>query len=220
MSGIPTLGAVSLWKAFEGRTGLLPVTFSLATGEHLAVTGPSGCGKSTLLRLLAGLIEPSGGTVLDGGRIVNRPGARTSPHRRDIGMVFQGLALWPHRTVRGHVELSVRSHRGLLGRKDRRRRVAEVLDEAGLSGLADRYPGDLSGGEKQRAAWARAVAGGPRLLLLDEPLTALDPALREDLLARVVRHGDMPGCTIIIVTHDRAVADRVGRRVLELVKAG
>jgi ABC-type Fe3+/spermidine/putrescine transport system ATPase subunit len=217
MVGRPALGAVSLRKEFGGRPGLLPVTFSLAEGEHLAVTGPSGSGKSTLLRLLAGLIEPSGGSVVEGDRVVNGGGGRTAPHRRSIGMVFQGLALWPHRTLRGHVELALRVVGG-LGRKERRRRVSEVLGEAGLSALADRFPGDLSGGEKQRAAWARAIAARPRLLLLDEPLTALDPALREDLLLRVERYGEEPGRTVVIVTHDHAVADRIGRRTLDLAR--
>jgi ABC-type sulfate/molybdate transport systems ATPase subunit len=219
MGGKPALGAISLSKAFGGRPALLPVTFSIDPGEHLAVTGPSGSGKSTLLRLLAGLIEPSGGSVIEGGRVVNGPGGRTAPHRRDIGMVFQGLALWPHRTVRDHVDLALRRSGGPQA-EDRRGRAAEVLEEAGLTALADRYPGDLSGGERQRVAWARAVAAAPALLLLDEPLTALDPVLREDLLGRVVRYGELPGRTVVIVTHDRSVAERVGRRVLDLVKAG
>jgi iron(III) transport system ATP-binding protein len=182
------------------------------------VTGPSGSGKTTLLRLLAGLIEPTRGRVLEDGRVVNGGGARVPPHRRRLGMVFQGLGLWPHLTVREHLQFSAAAPSST--RRQRMRAVEETLAATGLAPLSGRYPAELSGGEKQRVAFARAIAGAPRLLLLDEPLTSLDPALREDLLGLIESQGKVPGRTLVIVTHEEIVARRVARRVLGLVSAG
>ena len=215
----PAVGCKDLSRDFEGRRALLPVSFSIEEGGHLVIQGPTGSGKTTLLRLLAGLLYPSTGHVLDGGIVVNRPGWRLPPHRRRIGMLFQGLALWPHMTVREQVEFSLPTE-VFPARPDRRRAADRVLADAGILPLAPRLPRELSGGEKQRAAWARAVAGEPRLLFLDEPLTSLDPLLREELLQAVIRYGQRPGTNIVLVTHDAQVAERLGYRILRLEKPG
>ena len=213
----PALACEDLEKGFGDRPALARIAFAIEEGEHLAVTGPSGSGKTTLLRLLAGLIEPTRGRVLESGRVVNAPKARIAPHRRGIGMVFQGLGLWPHLTVREHVDFSAALP--AASRRERMRRADEALGGTGLGALSGRYPSELSGGEKQRVAFARAIAGAPRLLLLDEPLTSLDPALREDLLDLIESQGKTPGRTLVVVTHDEPVARRVARRVLTLLPA-
>jgi putative spermidine/putrescine transport system ATP-binding protein len=217
MASTHALAFESLRKEFGGLPALCAADCALEEGEHLAVMGPSGSGKTTLLRIIAGLIEPTAGRVLERGQVVNQPGRRVPPHQRGIGMVFQGLGLWPHLTVRGHVEFAGAAL--ACTRAERRKQVHEVLGQTGLASLASRYPSELSGGEKQRVAFARAIAGAPRLLLLDEPLTSLDPVLREDLLVLVESHGKVPGRTSIIATHDAPVARRVGRRVLSLLPA-
>lgn len=215
------LACRDLSKLFGGRLALPPVSFSVEEGEHLAITGPSGSGKTTLLRLLAGVLEPSAGDVLQAGRVVSRRGWRTPPHERDLGVLFQGLALWPHLTVLRNVELGLRPRTGGgPGRRERWRLAEAALDEVGLLRLSRRYPSELSGGERERVAWARAVASAPGILLLDEPLTSLDPKLRDDLLDRVLRYRDMPGRTLVVVTHDRTLASKAGRRLLELALAG
>jgi ABC-type sulfate/molybdate transport systems ATPase subunit len=207
-------------KRISNVDALRSTSFAIAEGEHLAVTGPSGSGKTTLVRILAGLLEPSAGEVLESGARVNGPGFREPPHLRRIGVLFQGLALWPHLTVLGNVELSIprgaASEDAPPGRRERRLRAAAILADVGLSALSRRYPRELSGGERQRVAWARAVAGEPRLLFLDEPLTSLDPRLRAELLELVVQFGERPGRTLVVVTHDADLAKRLGRRVLDL----
>lgn len=197
-------------KRIGGVQALRPVSFSIAQGEHLAITGPSGSGKTTLVRILAGLLSPTTGEVLDGGMLVNGPEFRSAPHARAIGVLFQGLGLWPHLTVLGNVEYS------MSGKRERRRRAEAALAQVGMSPLARRYPYELSGGERQRAAWARAVAREPRILFLDEPLTSLDPRLRGELLDLVVRFGEEPGRTIVVVTHDADLARKLGHQVLDL----
>lgn len=209
------LACEGLSKAFGPCVALLRQTFSIAEGERIVVQGPSGSGKTTLLRLLAGLLDPTAGCVRERGRVVSRPGWRLAPHRRGIGMLFQGLALWPHLTARSQVELCL-TRRSDLSRAERRRAAARLLEESGVLPLADRLPAQLSGGEKQRVAWARAVAGDPRILILDEPLTSLDPALKAELTETVLRHGSAPGRTLVVATHDEELARRLEGRVLRL----
>ncbi|GAB2865505.1 ABC transporter ATP-binding protein [Lentzea nigeriaca] len=183
------------------------VSLSVADGEIVALLGPSGCGKSTLLRTIAGLEKPSSGAVrwdsadLDGVPV----------HRREFGLVFQDGQLFPHRSVAGNVAFGLRMR--AVDREERDKRVLSLLELVGLEGYADRRVTQLSGGEQQRVALARALAPSPRLLLLDEPLSALDRALREQLavdLARLLREA---ATTALVVTHDHdeafTLADRV-----------
>ena len=217
-TGTPRIQALScegVAKSYGSRVALRPLSFAVDEGEHLVVRGPSGCGKTTLLRILAGLIEPDSGRVVERGAVVSRPGRRTPPHQRSLGMLFQGLALWPHLTALEQIE-RVLAPASFGGRSRRRLAAERALEEAGISALSARLPRELSGGERQRVAWVRAVARDPRILLLDEPLTSLDPRLRDDLLLAVRRHGDREGRTVILVTHDPEVATRLGYRVLEL----
>ena len=183
------------------------VSLSVADGEVVALLGPSGCGKSTLLRTIAGLEKPSSGSVRwDCADLAGVP-----VHRREFGLVFQDGQLFPHRSVAGNVAFGLRMRR--VDREERDKRVLSLLELVGLDGYASRRVTQLSGGEQQRVALARALAPSPRLLLLDEPLSALDRALREQLavdLARLLREA---ATTALVVTHDHdeafTLADRV-----------
>ena len=206
----PLVECAALTKSFGGRVALPPVDVSVEAGENLAIVGPSGCGKTTLLELIAGLLDPTAGEVRERGRVVSRAGWQLEPHRRSLGFLFQDLALWPHMTVRQHLEF-------VLDEPARREdRIRHVLDQAGLKDLADRAPRELSGGERQRVAWARAVVGEPGLLLLDEPLTSLDPKLRRELLDWTIEYGSRPDRTVFVVTHDPEIAGRLAARLLPL----
>ena len=181
---------------------------TLAPGELVALLGPSGCGKTTTLRLLAGLEDANAGTITVGGRDIT--GQPTS--KRDMGMVFQAYSLFPHMTVRQNVAFGLRLRR--VSPAERDRRALEMLDLVGLSAQADRYPHQISGGQQQRVALARALAIEPQVLLLDEPLSALDAKVRAQLRDQIRRIQLEVGSTTLFVTHDQeealAIADRVG----------
>jgi molybdate transport system ATP-binding protein len=189
----------------------LDVALEVADGEVLAVLGPNGAGKSTLLRVLAGLLPPDGGSVVLDGHETWDGDRHVPAHRRALGMVFQDHLLFPHLTVTDNVAFGLRT-RG--ARKQAARSAArEWLGRVGLDGLGDRRPGQLSGGQAQRAALARALVGEPRVLLLDEPLSALDARTRLTVRAELRRHlAEFAGSTVL-VTHDpvdaMALADRV-----------
>ena len=201
------LAVAQLTVRYGAMTAVSEVDLSIGDGEVLALLGPSGCGKSTLLRAVAGLEPPAGGVIRwDGGDLADVP-----VHRRGFGLVFQDGQLFPHRDVAGNVAFGLRMRR--VSAAERRTRVAELLELVGLAGYERRRVTELSGGEQQRVALARALAPRPRLLLLDEPLSALDRALREQLamdLAGVLR---VAGATALVVTHDHdeafTLADRV-----------
>ncbi|MFJ2054829.1 ABC transporter ATP-binding protein [Streptomyces sp. NPDC087908] len=181
-----------------------PVDLRIAPGELLTVVGPSGCGKTTLLRTLAGLLAPLEGRVTQDGEPVRRPGA-------DRAVVFQHDALLPWRTVRANVELPLAIRR--VPRAERRGQAAEWLERVGLGGHAGRLPHRLSGGQRQRVQLARALAGRPRAVLMDEPFGALDAHTRagmQDLLAEILRG---TGATVVFVTHDVDEALHLGDRV-------
>ncbi len=187
----------------------------LAESEILALVGPSGCGKSTLLRLIAGLEEPDAGTVRIAGRAVAGDCVWLPPERRDVGIVFQDHALFPHLTVAENVAFGLT---GLSGAR-RRERVAEALAMIAMSHLADRYPHELSGGEQQRVALARALAPRPELLLLDEPFSNLDRHLRTQVRADTLELLRKTGTPAVFVTHDQAEALAIGDRVA-VMRAG
>ena len=191
-----------------GRAAVEQVSFGLAQGEIGVLIGPSGCGKTSLLRAIAGL-EPleSGGIVLAGQTVAQPPpGVHLAPEARRIGMVFQDYALFPHLTVAQNVAFGLQS----LGRSERERRVGELLDLVGLGSAAARAPHQLSGGQQQRIALARALAPGPRLLLLDEPFSSLDIDLRERLAQELRAILKQTGTTALFVTHDQLEAFALG----------
>jgi iron(III) transport system ATP-binding protein len=192
-------------KRFADVTAVDEASLCVARGEVVALLGPSGCGKTTLLRLVAGFERPDGGSIAVAGRPV-AGSAWVAPESRRVGMVFQDYALFPHLTVAANVGFG-------LPRRERSRRVPELLAIVGLEGLERRYPHELSGGQQQRVALARALAPAPELVLLDEPWSNVDPFLRESLRAEVIEIIRPLGVTVLLVTHDReeafSLADRI-----------
>ena len=186
------------------------VDFRLEKGQIACLLGPSGCGKTTLLRCIAGFEEIAGGEIRLHGKVVSSTGQRVAPEKRQIGMVFQDYALFPHLTIEQNVAFG-------LGRKpaaDAHLRVRQLLATVGLGGQGEKYPHELSGGQQQRVALARALAPRPELILLDEPFSNLDVGLRERLSAEVREILKREGSTAILVTHDQneafAMADEIG----------
>jgi putative spermidine/putrescine transport system ATP-binding protein len=193
----------------DGTRALEPVTLDIARGETVVLLGPSGCGKTTMLRIVAGLEQPdAGGRVLFDAADVTR----IPIERRNVGMVFQSYALFPNMTVADNIGYGLKI-RGIAA-ADRRARVAELVALTGIEGLEHRRVDQLSGGQRQRVALARAVAVRPSALLLDEPLTALDAALRERLRGELNRMLRMLGITTVYVTHDQAEAMALGDRIV------
>jgi putative spermidine/putrescine transport system ATP-binding protein len=190
-----------------GHRGLDGIDLVIEPGEFVALLGPSGCGKTTALRVLAGLESATGGAVLVDGRDVSGVAAR----HRDIGMVFQSYSLFPHLTALANVQFGLRMRK--VPAAERRRRAADALEMVGLGGFGGRYAHELSGGQQQRVALARALVTEPRVLLLDEPLSALDARVRVQLREEIRRIQREFGITTLFVTHDQeealAVADRV-----------
>lgn len=183
------------------------IDLSVGSGELFAIIGPSGCGKSTLLRIIGGFVAPTSGRIAIGGRDVSA----LAPHARPTNTVFQNYALFPHLTIGRNVSFGLEMEKVPAG--ERRSRVAAALDLVGLSGFADRHVGELSGGQLQRAALARALVKRPAVLLLDEPLGALDLKLRRQMQDEIVQLKTALGMTIVHVTHDQeeacAMADRI-----------
>ncbi|MFC5064637.1 ABC transporter ATP-binding protein [Actinomycetospora atypica] len=209
----PALEVRGLCASHPGTVVLRDVDLVVAPGTVTAVLGPSGCGKTTLLRVVAGFHVPDAGTVHVGGRPVSGPGVATVPpeHRR-IGLVPQDGALFEHLTVAGNVGFGLRS----TPRGERRDRIAAMLDLVGLADLAERRPRELSGGQQQRVALARALAPAPGLVLLDEPFSALDAGLRQELREEVRRVLRAAGAAAVLVTHDRAEALGLADRLVVL----
>jgi len=201
-------------ESLEKRFGTLPVTrgvsLSAARGEIVALLGPSGSGKTTVLRLVAGLETPDSGRIFVEGQEVTA----VSPERRRFGMVFQHYALFPHMTVGENVAFGLQAQR--TPRSEARARVAEMLALAGLSGFESRRVTQISGGQQQRVALARALAPSPRVLLLDEPLSNLDPSLREKTRRELKRAIRRVGITTLFVTHEQEEAFELGDRVAVL----
>ena len=193
-----------LTKRFGSHIALDNVSLEIAHGQLVCLLGPSGCGKTTALRLLAGFTEPTAGEIALGDRIVSSPARTLPPEQRNVSMVFQSYALWPHMTVAANIGYGLTLRK--LDRTTIAARVAAILATTQLAPFADRYPAELSGGQQQRVSLARALIVEPETLLLDEPLSNLDANLREEMRFEVRRLHDTYRYTTIYVTHDQAEA--------------
>jgi putative spermidine/putrescine transport system ATP-binding protein len=204
---VATVELRRLSKRYGTTIAVRDLDLAIAEGEIAALVGPSGCGKTTVLRIIAGLVEPDGGSILIGGTDVTR----TPVHKRGLGLVFQSYALFPHLSVFENVAFGLR-RRG-VAEPELDRRVAAALELVRLGELAARHPRQLSGGQQQRVALARSVVTEPRVLLLDEPLSNLDALLRDEMRVELRRLQQRLGITTVIVTHDQqealTLADRV-----------
>jgi ABC-type sulfate/molybdate transport systems ATPase subunit len=198
------LDGVAVQRSSGFRLG--PVSITLPARSRTALVGPSGCGKTTLLRCIAGLQRHLSGSIAFDDEIVSGGGAFVDPSQRRIGFVFQDGGLWPHMTASAHLRFA-------NPRLDQSAAV-DLLAQFGLGGLFDRRPEQLSGGEAQRLALARAMATDPQILLLDEPLNAVDAVLRTQLADLICRVADLRGLTVVLVTHDEREALAIGHRLL------
>ncbi len=196
-----------LTKRFGEQEAVSSVSLEIAQGEFIALMGPSGCGKTTTLRMIAGLETPSDGEIrLDGARLDAR-----KPWERDTPMVWQSLALFPYLSVLKNVEFGLKMRK--VGARERRRRAMTWLEQVGIAGYANRSIAQLSGGERQRVALARALVTEPRILLLDEPLSALDAHLRVRMQSEITRLQRRLGITFVYVTHNQSEAFAMASRV-------
>lgn len=214
---MPRIRFSKISKRFRDILAVRDFSLEIIEGEMLALLGPSGSGKTTLLRLLAGLERPDSGSIWIGDRLVTGPATFVPPQERKIGMIFQDLALWPHMTVRGHLDFVLKGNK--FPREERKTRIADLLGTMDLADRAKAYPYELSGGQKQRVAIARALAINPEILLLDEPLASLDQDLQVRMTDEIVRLNKQLRITTLYVTHDREEAFRVADRVA-LIQSG
>ena len=193
-----------LTKVYGGRPAVDAIDLDIAQGSLVCLLGPSGCGKTTTLRLIAGFMEPDGGEILVAGKRIAAKGASLPPERRNMAMIFQSYALWPHMTVGQNVAYGLEIRK--VPKADLKKRVEAVLALTKLGTFADRYPGELSGGQQQRVSLARALVVEPEILLLDEPLSNLDANLREEMRFEIRRLHDQHRRTTVYVTHDQSEA--------------
>jgi iron(III) transport system ATP-binding protein len=202
-------------RAFGPTPALRGVSFEIAAGEVVCLLGPSGCGKTTLLRIASGIERPTSGRVLLNGREVAGPNVFVPPEERNVGLMFQDLALFPHLTIADNVAFGLRK----LPRAEARREALAVLARVGLARYADDYPHMLSGGEQQRVALARAILPRPAVLLMDEPFTGLDVQLREQIQTETMAILRETRSTCLMVTHHADEALRLGDRIA-VMRAG
>jgi len=196
------------------------INLEIGNSEFVAILGPSGCGKTTLLRGVGGFLKPTEGMVTFRDKIYSSPNVHIPVEHRDLGMVFQSFALWPHMTVRQHVEFPLKSsrHKGKSS-EEKREAVSRTLGVTGLTSLEKRFPDELSGGQRQRVALARAIVSRPSILLMDEPLSALDQELRVEMRREIQDIHRLTGATVIYVTHDQGEALAMADRVI-IIKEG
>jgi len=207
---MPMVELLNVTKTYPGGVRAVDqLSLSVEKGQILALLGPSGCGKTTVLRMIAGFEWPDDGSIAVGGQLVASDGVRVEPERRGVGMVFQDYPLFPFRTVLQNVAFGL--HR--LPKKEAQARALEVLELVGLKGYERRYPHQLSGGQQQRVALAQALAPEPNVILLDEPFSNLDAAMRHDVRLQVRDILKRAGATGILVTHDQKEAFTVGDAV-------
>lgn len=205
---MPYLELNHLFKAYGQSMAVQDVNLQVQAGEFISLLGPSGCGKTTILRMIAGFERPTAGAI----RLEEQDITQIPASRRDMGMVFQSYSLFPHMTASQNIAFGLRVKR--LPKPKQRQRVLEMLELVGLGSMGDRYPHQLSGGQQQRVALARALAIAPRMLLLDEPLSALDAKVRLQLRNEIRRIQQQLGITTLFVTHDQEEALSISDRVV------
>ena len=193
-----------LTKHYGDAVAVDGVSLRVEHGQLVCLLGPSGCGKTTTLRLIAGFIEPSAGEIVVGGKVLSSPARTVPPEGRNMSMIFQSYALWPHMTVAENVAYGLKIRK--LDKVTIDSKLQAILSTARLEALADRYPGELSGGQQQRVSLARALVVEPETLLLDEPLSNLDANLREEMRFEIRRLHDRYRYTTVYVTHDQSEA--------------
>ncbi|TVQ75045.1 MAG: ABC transporter ATP-binding protein, partial [Chromatiaceae bacterium] len=203
----------AITKQFQSQVVLSDISLDLPAGQCLVLLGPSGCGKTTLLNIMTGMHQADGGQLRCDGEILDdrSQGIHQSMQRRGFAMVFQDFSLWPHMTVAGNVEFGLKIQG--VSTRERRARVMQALEQVQMAAFADRRPGTLSGGQAQRVAIARALVVRPRVLLMDEPLSALDARLREELKSEISTLLRETGTTAVYVTHDQSEAFTLADRV-------
>jgi iron(III) transport system ATP-binding protein len=206
------LELVNLTKRYGDVVSVDGISLAVEKGEFICLLGPSGCGKTTTLRMLAGFLEPDAGEIRVSGKAISAPGAVVPPERRNMGMIFQSYAVWPHMTVRDNVGYGLKMKR--VAADKLRERVDAMLKGTRLFDFAARYPGELSGGQQQRVALARALAPNPDILLLDEPLSNLDANLRGEMRFEIRRLHEEFRNTSIYVTHDQVEAMTMADRIV------
>src|SRR5499426_1744007 len=202
--GVASVELRGLVKRYGSQAVVDDISLTIEHGRLVCLLGPSGCGKTTTLRLIAGFVEPSAGEIRVGEQVMSSPARTVPPERRNMSMIFQSYALWPHMTVAQNVAYGLELRK--VDRATIKRKVAQILATTQLGQLADRYPGELSGGQQQRVALARALIVEPETLLLDEPLSNLDANLREEMRFEVRRLHDAYRYTTVYVTHDQSEA--------------
>lgn len=209
-----------LSKHFGATKALDDINITVKDNEFIAILGPSGCGKTTLLRAVAGFLEPTAGSIRFGEEIFFEDNHAVPVEGRQLGMVFQHFALWPHMTVRQHLEYPLKSsqNRKRFNPQQRQDRILETVKLVELVGFEKRYPNELSGGQKQRVALARALVAEPKMLLMDEPLSALDAHLKQAMVHEIKRIHRSTKTTILYVTHDQAEAMSLADRIIVMNK--
>lgn len=205
---------------FDNYTALNNINLEINEGEFIAILGPSGCGKTTLLRLLAGFLKPTGGEIYIGDEKIADEKFMMPSNKRNIGMVFQSYALWPHMTVKKNIEFPIVNGINISKeiKSNKENIVKDLINMVGLNGLENRYANELSGGQRQRVAIARGLASHPRILLMDEPLSNLDAELKIEMRREIKRIHKETNTTIIYVTHDQSEALAMADKIVVLNK--
>ena len=209
-----TVSIRALTKQFGEAAAVDDLHLEIGDGEFVALLGPSGCGKTTTLRLLAGFLRPDGGEIRVDGEVISSAAMIVPPERRNMSMIFQSYAVWPHMTVAQNVAYGLKFKK--LAKPDIERKVATLLQLVRLDTFAERYPAELSGGQQQRVALARALVVEPQILLMDEPLSNLDANLREEMRFEIRRLHEEFKITTVYVTHDQAEAMATSDRIAVL----
>ncbi|MHA0856313.1 ABC transporter ATP-binding protein [Paenibacillus sp. CMAA1364] len=199
---------IDIEKEFEGQAVVHPLSLNIQEGEFLTLLGPSGCGKTTILRMIAGFVQPSKGEIILAGKNVTDD----PPNARDLNLVFQHYALFPHMTVEENIAFGLKMKK--VPKDEQKERIAEAVHMTQLTALTARYPHQLSGGQQQRVAIARAIVNKPKVLLLDEPLGALDLQLRKNLQTELKHLQRTLGITFVYVTHDQEEAMMMSDRIV------